>query len=229
MGRDVKGSRAATGSKAAVDPSQSAGRRYDASGRRRASAQRRVEVLAAARSRFLTDGYVATTVAQVAEDAGVSAELVYKSFGSKAGLARAVWDRALRGQQARPAERRSDEVSSSATDPRVILRNWADLSAEVSQVGAPLHAMVRAAAQVDEGAAVLFEDLERARAQRMTHNAAYLLDGGHVRPGLTATQVRDVLMHASGELYEAFVLRRGWDRDAYVEVTYRFLEGALLP
>jgi AcrR family transcriptional regulator len=229
MGRDVKGSGAAAGSRTAVGSPPPAGRRYDASGRRRASAQRRLEVLAAARSRFLADGYVATTVAQVAEDAGVSAELVYKSFGSKAGLARAVWDRALLGQQRRPAEARSDEVSAAASDPRVILRSWAVLSAEVSEVGAPLHAMMRAAAQVDEGAAVLFEEVEQARAERMTHNAAYLLDGGHVRPGLTPAQVRDVLMHAAGELYDAFVLGRGWDRDAYVEVTYRFLEGALLP
>lgn len=204
-------------------------RRYDASGRRQASAHRRQEVLAAARSRFLADGYVATTVARVAADAGVSAELVYKSFGSKAGLARAVWDRALLGQQRRPAEARSDEVSSTATDPREILRNWAVLSAEVSEVGAPLYAVVRAAAQVDEGAARLFEEVEQARAERMAHNAAYLLDGGHVRPGLTRVQVRDVLLHASGELYESFVIRRGWDRAAYVEVTYRFLEGALLP
>jgi AcrR family transcriptional regulator len=228
MGRDVKGSRAARGSGSAAGAPAPAGRRYDASGRRRASAQRRAEVLTAARSRFLADGYVATTVAQVAEDAGVSTELVYKSFGSKAGLARAVWDRALLGQQARPAERRSDEVSSSATDPRLILHNWAVLSAEVSEVGAPLHAMVRAAAQVDEGAALVFEDIERSRAERMTHNAAYLIDGGHVRPGLTTVQVRDVLLHAAGEIYEAFVLRRGWNRDDYIEVTYRFLEGALL-
>jgi AcrR family transcriptional regulator len=217
MAREVKG------------PTVPAARRYDSSGRRQASAHRRRRVLAAARSRFLADGYVATTVARVAEDAGVSPELVYKSFGSKAGLARAVWDRALRGQQDRPAEARSDEVSAAATDPRVILRNWAVLSAEVSEVGAPLHAVVRAAAQVDEGAAQLFAEIEQARAERMAHNAAYLVDGGHVRTALTRTQVRDVLVHAAGELYEAFVLRRGWDRDAYVEVTYRFLEGALLP
>lgn len=215
MARQVKGSRAP--------------RRYDASGRRRDSARRRQQVLAAARARFLADGYVATTVAGVAEDAGVSAELVYKSFGSKAGLARAVWDHALLGQQRRPAETRSDEVSASATDPRVILRNWAVLSAEVSEAGAPLLAVVRAAAQVDDGAAGLLDEVEQARAERMAHNAAYLLDGGHVRPGLTPTQVRDVLLHAAGELYETFVLRRGWDREAYVEVTYRFLEGALLP
>ena len=223
MGRGVKSSGGAV-----VSP-PSAGRRYDASGRRQASARRRQKVLSAAHSRFLADGFVATTVAQVAEDAGVSAELVYKSFGSKAGLARAVWERALLGQQDRPAESRSDEVSAAASDPRVILRNWAVLSAEVSELGAPLHAMIRAAAQVDEAAAQLFDQLERARRKRMTHNAAYLLEGGHVREGLSARQVVDVLMHASGELYESFVLRRGWDRDPYVDITFRFLAAALLP
>jgi AcrR family transcriptional regulator len=217
MARHVKGS------------AHAFGRRYDASGRRRESAQRRDRVLDAARSRFLADGFVATTIPAVAADAGVSVELVYKAFGSKAALAHAVWERALLGQQDRPAETRSDEVSATADDPRVILRNWAALSAEVGELGAPLYAMMRAAAQVDETAAQLFEELERARRRRMTHNAAYLLDGRHVRRGLTAAQVVDVLMHASGELYESFVLRRGWDRDAYVEVTYRFLEGALLP
>jgi AcrR family transcriptional regulator len=203
-------------------------RRYDSSGRRRESEQRRARVLEAARACFLADGYVATTVPQIAEAAGVSVEFVYKAFDSKAGVAAAVWQQALLGQGPRPAEERSDEVSSTAHDPREILRNWAVLSAEVSELGAPLTALIRAAAQVDDGAQRLFEDFEQARRERMAHNAAYLLDGGHVRPGLSADQVRDVLLVAAGELYESLVLRRGWARDAYIDVTYRFLEGALL-
>jgi hypothetical protein len=63
----------------------------------------------------------------------------------------------------------------------------------------------------------------------MAHNAVDLVDGGHVRPGLTAEQVRDILLVAAGELYESLVLGRGWARDAYIDVTYRFLEAALLP
>ena len=80
-----------------------ASRPYDASGRRAQSARRQARVLDAARARFVQDGFVATTVSQVAADAGVSVELVYKAFGSKAGLARAVWHRALLGQGDRPA------------------------------------------------------------------------------------------------------------------------------
>lgn len=204
-------------------------RRYDSSRRRQQSERRRTRVLDAARGRFLAQGYVATTIAQIAEDAGVSVEFVYKSFDSKPGLAAALWQRALLGQGSRPAEERSDEVSSSARDPREILRNWAVLSAEVSELGAPLMALMRSAAQLDEGAARVWDEFERGRAARMTHNAAYLIDGGHVRTDLSADQVRDVLLVASGGLYESFVIRRGWDRDAYIALTYRFLVSALLP
>lgn len=203
-------------------------RAYDASGRRRAAAQRRDRVLAAAHRGFLEDGFVSTTVAGVSEAAGVSPEFVYKAFGSKAGLARAVWERALEGQGDRPAEERSDAGSAAAPDARAILRNWATLSAEVSELGAPLLVVLRAAALVDDAAAELLVELEESRSERMTHNATHLLRHGELRPGLGPTEVRDVLLHAAGELYEAFVLRRGWGVEAYVELTYRFLESALL-
>jgi AcrR family transcriptional regulator len=65
-------------------------RRYDASGRRARAQQRREAVLRAARTLFLDVGYAATTVPAVAGAAGVSAETVYKMFGGKAGLVRAL-------------------------------------------------------------------------------------------------------------------------------------------
>ncbi|WP_194793147.1 TetR/AcrR family transcriptional regulator [Raineyella fluvialis] len=229
MDHEFKGAnRARTGPRSRPAAQRSA-RRYDSAGRREAAEKRRLLVLDAARARFLSDGFVATTVAQVARDAEVSPEFIYKAFGSKAELAAAVWDRALAGRGERPAYTRSDEVSSSAHDPRVILRNWAVLSAEVSELGAPLQAMMRAAAQVDADAARMFTEVERQREARMTHNAAYLIEGGHVRPGLTADQVRDILLLVAGELYESLVLHRGWPTDAYIELAYRFLASTLLP
>ena len=102
-------------------------RRYDASRRRHAAAHRRRLVVDAAGVRFLRDGYTGTTVADVAGDAGVSAEFVYKAFGSKAGLVRALWERALLGQGSQPAEERSDAVSTTSRDPEAILANWARL------------------------------------------------------------------------------------------------------
>ena len=51
----------------------------------------------AAREMFLSRGYAATTIAAVAATAGVSPETIYKSFGGKPGLVRAIADQALGG------------------------------------------------------------------------------------------------------------------------------------
>lgn len=52
--------------------------------------QTRVELLAAARRRFLTHGYAATSLDDIAEDAGYSKGAVYSNFGSKQNVCRAV-------------------------------------------------------------------------------------------------------------------------------------------
>jgi AcrR family transcriptional regulator len=212
-----------------VKTGEASPRRYDATARRQRAQRRRLRVIESARARFEQDGFAATTMAALAADAEVSVEFIYKAFGSKAGVVRAVWEHALRGQHPRPAEERSDEVSQTAEDPRVILRNWARLSAEVSAVGAPIHALVKAAAATDQEAAALLEEIEESRRQRMQHNTQYLVHGRHLRPGLSPEQARDILMLGAGELYEILVLRYGWEAEPYVELVYKFLRTALLP
>ena len=46
---------------------------------------------------LLESGFAATTIRSVADSAGVSQETIYKSFGSKAALLKAVYDVALAG------------------------------------------------------------------------------------------------------------------------------------
>ena len=204
-------------------------RRYDASGRRAAAAERRVRIVAAARRGFLAEGYHETTIAEIAADAGVSSETVYKAFGSRAGLVEAIWNTALAGQGERPAESRSDEGARGAATPQEILRHWSRMAVEVAPLGTPVYQLVRTAAVTDEDAARLLDRIEAARAERMTHNAAYLVDGGHLRPGLTADHARDILLIATADLYPAFVDRAGWTLDEYADLLYRFLSAALLP
>ena len=72
-------------------------RTYDASGRRARADARRRDVVQAARELFERDGFRLTTIAAVAAQAGVSPESIYKGFGSKAALAKAVFDVALAG------------------------------------------------------------------------------------------------------------------------------------
>ncbi len=54
--------------------------------RRRAAARTRQLLLDAARRRFAHDGYAATTVRDIADDAGVNAALINRYFQSKEGL-----------------------------------------------------------------------------------------------------------------------------------------------
>jgi AcrR family transcriptional regulator len=203
-------------------------RPYDASRRRAAAAGRRARIVAVARERFLAQGYHATTIAEVAADADVSPETVYKAFGSRAGLVEAIWDSALAGEGDRPAESRSDEGAMDAATPDEILLHWSRMAIEVSPLAGPVYQLVRTAAVSDPDAVRLLERIDAARAERMAHNAAYLVDGGHLRSDVTPDRARDIMMFATADLYPAFVDRAGWAPEEYADLLYRFLRAALL-
>lgn len=67
------------------------------------AAATRLALVQAARHRFAFDGYRATTVRDVAADAGVNVALINRYFGSKEGLFRACLDRATPEQEAAPS------------------------------------------------------------------------------------------------------------------------------
>jgi AcrR family transcriptional regulator len=191
-------------------------RRYDA-GRRQESARRtRVAIVDAAARRFLRDGYASTTIAAVAADAGVSVDTIYKSFGGKPGLVRAIRNRALEGGGPVPAEQRSDTLHDGERDPRTIIKAWGALTAEVAPRVAPILLLIRSAAATDAEAVALLEEMDADRMRRMTENARRLRDAGHLRRGITLARTADVLWtYSAPELYELLVLRRGWSPSRY--------------
>jgi len=204
-------------------------RRYDSSGRQRAAGARRLALLDAAGRRFLRDGYAATTVASIAGEAGVSVETVYKTFGGKPGLVRAMWDAGLAGEGPIHAEVRSDAVSAVETDPRVIIANWARLSTEVAPRLAPVLLLIRAAAIADTEMASLSDELDAQILARMTHNADALARGGHLREGVTRAHARDVLLiYTTPEIYHLLVLRQGWSLDDFAQFIRQGITAALL-
>ena len=72
-------------------------RRYNSSRRALQAAQTRRDVLLAAVRLFQANGWTGTTLAAVADEAGVAVETVYNAFGSKKGLLRAAIDVAVVG------------------------------------------------------------------------------------------------------------------------------------
>jgi AcrR family transcriptional regulator len=178
----------------------------------------------------MREGFSRTTVARIAEDAGVSEETVYKAFGNKVALVRAIRDRALAGEGPLHAERRSDRMQASELDPRAIIRGWGVLTMEVAPRVAPVLLLVRDAAASDPELARLQEEMDAARLTRMTHNARTLLKGGHLRKGITLEAAADVLWtYSSPELYELLVIRRAWAVERYGRFIADAMIAALLP
>jgi len=203
-------------------------RRYDSSGRRQKAEARREHVLAAARAQFLDRGYAATSVASVAEAAGVSVETVYKSLGPKSALVRALWERALAGTGSTPAPERSDSLSAGTGDVAALIRGWATLTAEVSPEVSPVTLLVREAATHDKDMAALLKDIDDERRDRMRVLARRLLHHGGVRPGLTQRAVTDALwIYTSPEIYDLLVRRSAFSRQQFAAFVEDALRGHL--
>jgi len=205
-------------------------RRYDSSGRRERARQTRGEITDAARELFLSRGYADTTVAAVAAAAHVSVETIYKGFGGKPGLVRAIIETGLAGEGPVPAEQRSDQIRDTEPDPRRILTAWGAFTAELGPRVIPVFMLARDAAASDPEVAVLLDEIGAARLERMTVNARGLASAGHLRPGITVEDAADILWaYSSPELYELLVLRRGWTTGRYGQFIAQSLISALLP
>ena len=202
---------------------------YDASGRQAQAQRARVAVLDAAERLFLDGGYAATTVASIAEASGVSVETIYKGFGGKLGLVRAIRERRLAGAGPVPAEVRSNQRRRMESDPRALVAEWGRLTAEVAPLVSPILLLVRDAATTDPAMASLMTELDDARLRRMRANARHLHRAGHVREGISLATASDVLWtYSSPELYELLVLKRGWSLSRYGSFVGESIAAAIL-
>jgi AcrR family transcriptional regulator len=205
-------------------------RRYDSRGRQAQARRSRETILDAAERRFLKGGYAATTIAEIAGDAGVSVETIYKAFGGKPGLVRAIYERGLTGREPVSAYERSDAMRERETDPRTIMRNWGILASEVSSVVSPIVLLVRSAAASDPDMASLLKASNDDREERARHHARFLKERSYLREGVTLAQATDILWACmSTELYDLLVMQRGWSLPGFARFLADFMIGTLLP
>lgn len=200
-------------------------RPYDVRQRQERARRNRERIIDVAQERFLRDGYSGTTIASIADDANVSGDTIYKSFGGKPGLVRAIRTRALEGGGPVPAEQRSDDLHAAGLSGREIITAWGALTAEVAPRVAPILLLIRTAATTDPDVRTLLEEMDADRLRRMTENARRLRASGHLRPGVTLARAADILWtYSAPELYELLVLRRGWSPALHG----RFIAGAMI-
>lgn len=188
-------------------------RQYDSSRRQAQARKTRAAVLQAARDRFLERGYAATTVGDIAAAVGVSVETVYKAFGNKAGLLKAMFDVAIVGDdEPIPLQQREMVARIEAErDGREKLRIYGAAYAERAERAVPVQLLVRDAAASDPGARAVLEQLNRERLAGMTAFSRHLRESKVLRKGVRQADAIDILwLFTAPEVYERLVIERGW-------------------
>ena len=87
-------------------------RRYDSSGRRARAAETAAHIVAKAGRLFSERGYEGTTIAAIAEEAGVSVATVYAQFGNKQSVLEH-WLLSVTADAAQSAPRRTASIASA--------------------------------------------------------------------------------------------------------------------
>ncbi|MET1002231.1 MAG: helix-turn-helix domain-containing protein [Acidimicrobiia bacterium] len=192
-------------------------RRYDTTRRDRQAAATRQEVLEAAVELFRDSGWAGTTLAAIAERAGVAIETIYNGFGSKKGLLRAACDVAVVGDTQevplaeRPEYQRMGEGSLEAR-----LHAAITLNTDVLERSALLWRAVVEAAVADSEAAEWRDEFEAGRYVD-TRRGLTLVFGAPPDPATA-----DLLWAVLGpEVYLKLVHERGQTRAEYETLMVR--------
>ena len=194
-------------------------RQYRAPRRAAGAARTRAAVLASARDLFVAKGYRRTTVADVAEGAGVAVDTVYATVGRKPVILRELVETAISGtDEAVPGPERDYVARMRAAD-----RAADKLAIYAAAIGAihprlgPVFLALRDAAVQDPACATLWAEIARRRAANMRNLAADLRATGELRPDLDDDTVADIVWSTNAvEYWLLLVGERGWTTERFV-------------
>jgi AcrR family transcriptional regulator len=206
-------------------------RPYDASGRRALARARQLAVIAAARDLFERDGYRLTTIAAVAAHADVSAETIYKVFGTKAALAKAVFDLVIAGddEPVPIAGRPEAQAIQAEPDVRRKIAMFATGLAQRQARSAKVQVLIRDGRHVDDALTPIWSKLNEEGLAGVTMLGRHLLDSGQLRAGIDLDEARDVLWtYLAIDHYERLVLGQGWSHQRYANWLARAITCALM-
>ena len=207
-------------------------RSYDASGRREQARARRLAVVLAARDLFGRDGFRPTTIAAIAAHAGVSAESVYKGFGTKAALAKAVFDLVIAGddEPVPVAERPAMQAVRDEPDVRRKIAMFVAGLAQRQARSAGVQILIRDGRHVDDSLVPVWAKLTGEGLAGMTMLGRNLLETGQLRDGIDLDEVRDVLWnYLSIDHYERLVRTQRWSLERYSRWLAHAITSAICP
>lgn len=194
-------------------------RQYHSPRRAAQALSTRRAILRAAGDLFLAEGYSATTVNAIAQEADVAPQTIYSQFGTKAAIAKEMLDVSIVGD---------DEPVPVADRPwfacvfddgitgRERLQRYASAVRRIYAGAGKAFEIVRRGADGDPELAELWRANQAARRAVVTQIVDGATSDTPLRPGLSKAEAVDLLWVLHGpELFHLLTVECGWSTDRY--------------
>lgn len=175
-------------------------------------------MLHAARDLFVTEGYAATTMEQIARDAEVAVQTLYYTFRTKGQLLREVLETTAAGEDnpvpvpERPWMRELLAVDSAQRVLALIVEHGTDIYKRV----APLWPAAYAAAAADPEVGRYWDGVAAGRRAGERRIVARVAELSTLREGLDVDRATDIVVVLSGhDAYRSLVVEAGWTVTEY--------------
>jgi AcrR family transcriptional regulator len=194
-------------------------RRYESQVRREQAEQTRRDIITAAGTLFRERGY-GVPMPAIAAEAGIVVETIYRIFGTKAALFRAVVEALLAGGPIRAEvavqDRPAIRAVIDARDARQKVALYAATQPGIHRRAGPLLRALRDAKASDPELARLWADLEAWRLDGQGRFVAHLADTGNLRADRSLEEAIDLVWAlCSLGVYDQLVIERGWTARRY--------------
>jgi AcrR family transcriptional regulator len=193
-------------------------RRYDSPRRREQAEATRQAILDTAQRLFERQGYPATSMPSIAEEAGVALKTIYVHFNTKAALVHTLWDARLGGEEAKlpVLERDWYQALVREPDPEQKLRLVAAQARRVKTRSGALLEMIRNAASADSEIADLWASIQAKLLDVQRAIIEQLHASGALAPSLDIPRATDILWTLNHpNVWQLLVPNRGWTDEEY--------------
>lgn len=190
-----------------------------------------MRILEAARTLFVAQGYAATKIEEIAQEAGVAVQTIYFVFGNKRTVLKELVDVSCSGEDepVPPLERAWVQKVSATADADEQLSMAVRQLRRIHERVSPVLEVLRKAATSDPEIEELWEHNKRHRLEVHRHVVGLLADAGALRPGLSRRKATDIAYGMmSQELYSLLVLEQGWSASQWAKWVHGVLSFELL-
>jgi AcrR family transcriptional regulator len=193
-------------------------RPYDSTRRQAQARETRRQILESAGKLFIEHGYAGATLESIAQEAGVSPQTVFATFGNKRTILANLIDLAVGGdEQPLPLlQRPGPQAVKQDSDQRRQIRLFVkDMRQILERVG-PIFEIMRLAAKTEPEIATLLQRMLNERLQNLSEFVKWVAKPGPLRAGLTPTVAAETVWAlTSAELYRLLTVDRAWSGDRY--------------